>query len=59
MGTQTLKKLAEEYGGDMEYIELGVHQSNERALNLYKKLGYRIVATKEDLGFHIMRNPLQ
>jgi ribosomal protein S18 acetylase RimI-like enzyme len=59
IGTQTLKMLEEEYESDKEYIELGVHQTNERAINLYQKLGYRIVATKEDLGFHIMRKTLQ
>jgi ribosomal protein S18 acetylase RimI-like enzyme len=59
IGTQILKKLEDEYGSDKEYIELGVHHKNDGAIKLYKKLGYRVVATKEDLGFHIMRKTLQ
>jgi len=58
IGTQTLKKLEEEYGSDKETMELGVHRTNEVAIKLYEKLGYRKAATKENLGFYIMRKTL-
>jgi ribosomal protein S18 acetylase RimI-like enzyme len=58
IGTQTLKKPEEEYGRKKEYIELGVHSTNVGAIKLYEKLDYRRLATKEDLGFHILRKRL-
>jgi ribosomal protein S18 acetylase RimI-like enzyme len=58
IGTQVLHKLATEYRGRMEAIELGVHQSNSRAKALYDKLGYETVLHMEELGFYIMQKRL-
>lgn len=58
IGTQTLKRLEVEYWGKMAFIELGVHQSNEKARALYRRLGYRTVKVLNDLVFHIMQRQL-
>lgn len=59
IGTEVLKMLETEYRSRMEAIELGVHQSNERAKRLYERLGYRTVNYLSELGFYIMQKPLQ
>ncbi len=58
IGTRVLKMLEKKYKNDVKYIELGVHISNERARALYEGLGYEIVKTIDDLGFHIMKKHL-
>ncbi len=58
IGTQVLKMLETEHRGSMDAIELGVHESNERARTLYGKLGYRTVKVLDNLGFCIMQKRL-
>ncbi len=58
VGTQVLKKLEVEYRDSMELIELGVHESNQRARILFDRLGYETVKVLDDLGFHIMQKRL-
>jgi ribosomal protein S18 acetylase RimI-like enzyme len=58
IGTQVLNLLETEYMSRMEAIELGVHQSNERAKLLYERLGYRKVNYLPELGFYILQKPL-
>jgi len=58
IGTQTLKKLAAEYGEKVAFIELGVHESNKGARKLYERLGYKTIEVLDDLSFHIMQKPL-
>jgi ribosomal protein S18 acetylase RimI-like enzyme len=58
LGTGVLKKIGAEYGDQVRYIELGVDQANTRAKALYERLGYRIVKTREDVGFYIMQKEL-
>jgi len=58
IGTSTLRMIEKQYKGQKDFIELGVHLSNKRALKLYQELGYKIETTKEDLKFHIMRKKL-
>ena len=57
-GTQILRKLEAEYRDSMEVIELGVHESNERARTLYERLGYETVRVLDDLGFRVMQKRL-
>lgn len=59
IGTQALKMLIELYQGRMDAIELGVHQSNERARKLYQRLGFEDVKFLDDLGYYIMQKRLQ
>jgi len=57
-GSQALEMLATKYRSTMDTIELGVHESNERAKRLYERLGYQTVKTLDDVGFYIMQKPL-
>ena len=58
IGTKTLKMLEDTYRGEMDAIELGVHQSNERALALYERLGYETVKVLDELRFYVMQKRL-
>jgi ribosomal protein S18 acetylase RimI-like enzyme len=58
VGTEVLNMLAQRYTGTIDAIELGVHESNERARALYERLGYQTVKRLDDLGFYIMQKPL-
>lgn len=55
IGRSVLKMLENEFKDDFEIIELGVHESNRKARDLYNKLGYAVVRNLPDLGFHIMQ----
>jgi ribosomal protein S18 acetylase RimI-like enzyme len=59
IGTRVLKMLEDRYRGEMDAIELGVHQSNERALALYERLGYETVKVLDELGFYVMQKRLE
>lgn len=59
IGTEILRRLEEGYKDRVAVIELGVHQENDKAIRLYKRSGYRVVKTLDDLGFHIMRKKVQ
>ncbi|UCD17998.1 MAG: GNAT family N-acetyltransferase [Candidatus Zixiibacteriota bacterium] len=50
--------LAENYRGEVDLIELGVHDSNVRARELYQKLGYNVVKRMDEVGFDIMQKRL-
>ena len=58
IGTQVLKMLESEYGPRVAAIELGVHQSNEKAKRLYERMGFQTVIYRSELGFYIMRKSL-
>lgn len=55
IGTQILRMLASKYSGTMATIELGVHESNERAIRLYERNGFNTVKQLDDLKFRIMQ----
>jgi len=58
MGRQVLAALEAEYENRVEAMELGVHRSNERALALYERAGFRIVRVLEELSFLVLQKPL-
>lgn len=58
IGTAALTMLVESYAGKLDAIELGVHESNRRALALYERLGYGAVRRLTDLGYVVMQRPL-
>lgn len=58
IGTEILHHLLTQYKGRMDAIELGVHESNQRAKQLYGRLGFREVRYLEDLGYFILQVPL-
>ena len=58
IGTQILEKLVTENHGKMKEIELGVHESNVRAIKLYERRGFETVKTLPHLNFRVMRRQL-
>ena len=59
IGSQVLTLLETEYRARVDAIELGVHESNVRAIALYERFGYRTVKTLADLGFLVMQKELE
>ncbi len=58
IGSQVLRDIETRYSERMDYIELGVHQSNTGAIKLYKKFDYKTVEVLDDLGFEVMQKEL-
>jgi ribosomal protein S18 acetylase RimI-like enzyme len=58
IGTQTLSTLASGYKETMNCIELGVHESNERAIRMYERQGFKTVKQLDDVKFRIMQKQL-
>lgn len=58
IGKQVLADLEAEYEDRVEAMELGVHRSNEHALALYERAGFRIVKVLEELSFLILQKPV-
>ncbi len=58
IGTAVLGSLAAKYSGQVDLIELGVHQSNVRAIAWYERLGFETVRVLDDLGFLLMQKQL-
>jgi ribosomal protein S18 acetylase RimI-like enzyme len=59
VGTHVLSDLEQEFRKRADVIELGVHESNVRALRLYERLGFGVETRLPDLGFAILRKPLE
>lgn len=59
IGTAVICMLADTCRGRMDAIELGVHQSNERAKKLYERLGFEVIKFRKDMGYYIMQKPLE
>lgn len=55
IGSSVLRDLEKEFAHQVDFIELGVHDSNRRARSLYEKLGYKLEETRPDAGFLIFR----
>ena len=58
IGTTVLTMLDNKFSGKVDKIELGVYQQNTGAIRLYKKLGYQVTETLDDLHFFIMQKQL-
>jgi ribosomal protein S18 acetylase RimI-like enzyme len=58
IGTSILTMLEQKFTGKMRQIELGVYQQNSGAIRLYKKLGFQVTQTLDDLHFYIMQKQL-
>jgi ribosomal protein S18 acetylase RimI-like enzyme len=58
IGTSAIATLAQSYQGAADDIELGVHASNQGAIQLYERLGFQTVRRLDDLGFLIMQKTL-
>ena len=55
IGTRVLEALERDHKGRVTAIELGVHRSNEGAIRLYERAGFRTVKVLDDLGFLILQ----
>ncbi|MFH1143782.1 MAG: GNAT family N-acetyltransferase [Candidatus Eisenbacteria bacterium] len=55
IGTAALKLLEHEFRHEVEFLELGVHESNPRARALYDRLGFTVTKEMKELGFVVMR----
>jgi ribosomal protein S18 acetylase RimI-like enzyme len=58
IGSRVIAGLAESPPVGVEAIELGVHQSNERAKNLYERLGFQVTRFRPEVGFYIMQKAI-
>ena len=58
IGTQVLNMLASGNRDNVNSIELGVHESNERAIRMYERQGFKTVRKLDDLKFRIMQKQL-
>lgn len=59
IGPQIMKLLETTYATEADSIELGVHESNRRALEIYERSGFNLLRTMPSVGFLIMQKPLQ
>ncbi len=59
IGRSVMKMLEDEFKDDFEIIELGVHESNIKARDLYQKLGYTVVRKLPEIGFLVMQKRLK
>jgi len=55
IGTQVLNNLENEYRDEIAWIELGVHQTNHRAVALYERQGFEPVKELKELDFIVMQ----
>lgn len=55
IGTEVLGELEERFSGVVNTLELAVHDSNPRAKELYRRLGFRTVRRLDDEGFDVMQ----
>ena len=58
MGSQVLEVLSSRYRGMVDSIELGVHDSNERAIRMYERHGFKTLKHLCDLNFRVMQKQL-
>jgi len=58
IGTQILTILTSAKKDVVNSIELGVHESNQRAIKMYERQGFKTVKQLGDLQFRIMQKPL-
>ncbi|MBN1857684.1 GNAT family N-acetyltransferase [Candidatus Bipolaricaulota bacterium] len=59
IGSSVLRDLEHEFAAQVDSIELGVHDSNQRARSLYERLGFELQETRPDAGFLVFRKSLR
>jgi len=58
IGGQAVRALASEFENRADFIELGVQDSNRRAIRFYERLAFRESAEAAAPGFKVLRKPL-
>lgn len=53
-----LRQLERDYADRADRLELGVHESNQRARLLYERAGFRVIRRLEGIGFIILQKPV-
>ena len=59
IGTQTLNNLTKQLKHGINGIELGVHESNLRAIRVYERNGFKMVKELHDVRFLIMQKQVR
>lgn len=59
LGRGILNLIQNEYNLGAKVLELGVHLSNNRAINLYENFGFVRIKQLDDIGFIIMQKHLE
>lgn len=59
LGKEILHLIQNEYNLGAKVLELGVHISNNRAINLYENFGFVKIKQLDDIGFIIMQKHLE
>ena len=57
IGTAVFHDLEKEFRNSADALELGVHESNPRACELYERLGFRVEKNLPEIGFAVLRKP--
>jgi ribosomal protein S18 acetylase RimI-like enzyme len=57
-GSWVLQKLEQDFSGQVDFIKLGVHNTNTAGIRLYEHCGYVTVNTLAGHGFMIMQQDL-
>ncbi len=58
IGSFVFRHICNQHRGRLNAIELGVHQSNEKAIAIYKRWGFLVTRSLKEYGFLILRYPL-
>ena len=58
LGKKILQLIQDQYSSGAKILELGVHLSNHRAINLYQNSGFVKVKEFDDIGFIVMQKRL-
>ncbi len=55
IGTKVFLDLERQARGNVDLVELGVHETNSRARALYERLGFRVTRSLPGVGFTILQ----
>ncbi len=59
IGKRVFKDLEDAYQKRADIMELGVHKTNEKAMQFYKQNGFSLHKELDELSFLILRKPLK